>query len=79
MTTTQYGHNWFGLSTYETVRGRTWSLVHTATGMEVAVVTGKRRMKALRAHLAAQECSTWQDWWLAAREWKLAHPRKAVA
>lgn len=67
------------IKAYETVPGRTWSLVHVATGMEVGLITGKRRMRACMASLAGFHAATWQEWAAVVSDWRRANPRKAAA
>lgn len=62
---------------YDLIPGRRWSIVHAATGMEIAAVSGKRRYRALVQHLTTLVCSTWQEWGKAAHAWQLANPRAA--
>lgn len=57
------------------VRGN-WSVYHVASGMEIAVIRGKRRLAALAqalGNLRPVGGGTWQEWRAAAFGWRAAH------
>lgn len=58
--------------------GKGWHFVESG-GMEIALVSGKRRRDALRAHLASQTFASWSDARTSAQLWRAAHPRKVAA
>ena len=55
--------------------GRTWDLIHAETGMWLGTITGKRRLRAVRAHIAPLEANGWIEWAAIVTDWKRANPR----
>lgn len=62
------------LKTYSS-NGRTWSLVHIATGMEVALITGKRRLRAVLSLVEHAPDNGWIEFANTITAWKRANPR----
>lgn len=58
---------------------RTWSLVHVETGMQVGLITGKRRLRAVLASLEGVEAGSWQEWAGHVTAWRKANPRGVAA
>jgi hypothetical protein len=58
-------------------RGRTWSLA--VDSMQVAVVTGKRRLAAIRSVVEASDGLTWQAIAGDCYAWQTANPRERSA
>jgi hypothetical protein len=53
--------------------GRTWSL--SVDSMQVAVITGKRRLAAIRSVVEASDAVTWQSIGSECFAWQRANPR----
>lgn len=61
----------------QTVRVGSYSYSVVADGMEIAVVSGKTRRRAILAALSAAVPATWQSALTVARGWQAANPKAA--
>lgn len=61
---------------YTVTSNRTWSFVHPATGMEIALITGKKRAKKLKSYLIKHGTDDYREMLALAKKWVAENPRR---
>jgi hypothetical protein len=55
--------------------GKTWSIEHAPTGMQVGVITGKRRLRAVLSLIEHAPDNGWIEFANTITAWRRANPR----